>query len=49
MTIGAMIMFGILELGCMVGIGYLYDWRAGVAALLGSMVMRIVSIDTINK
>lgn len=40
-----------LELGAIFGIGYLYDWRAGVAAFLGAMLVsiRIAGADTSTK
>ena len=45
MTTGVILTLAILEVGCIFGIGYMYDWRAGVATFLGGMVMRIASID----
>jgi hypothetical protein len=45
MTNGTMVVLALLEVGCIFGIGYMYDWRAGVATLLGGMVVRIAKID----
>ena len=49
MTNGMTLALGVVEVGCFFGIGFLFDWRAGVAAFLGSMVMRIACIDINSK
>ena len=49
MTDGMILVYGILELGCILGIGCMYDWRAGVTAFLGTMLVRIAGIDSSTK
>jgi hypothetical protein len=49
MTNGTVVAFAILELGGCLGIGYLYDWRAGVTAFIGAMLVSIRIAGASNK